>query len=218
MTDSNTEAGTETLVAPARILERERRVAWWSPVLAPLQTLLALAPSHKSTKKGREKATQIRIGLIAVGILGLAFGGETLFIIIGGLIMALGLVIPMSEVRKRTLTGKLKRLRGEAPRDVRVSGEVEYDGRRLILRAEGEKLRRILCNRGEHSVRDVRFDDRDCIEVRPKSGGKSERIWICSRRKGADSSRARLERGDIDAPAFVKDADFQRLRDAIEAA
>lgn len=216
MTKPDKDTNSDTIVAPARVLMRVRRKSWWAPLLAPVQTLLALTPSHKSTKKGRQKATQIRIALIAVGVAGLAFGGETTYIIIGGVIMALGLVIPMSNVRKRTAMGTLKRMRGETPRDIRIGGEVEFDGRRLILRAEDEKLRRVLCDRGEHRVREVQYGERACLEVRPKSGGKSKRIWICNRDPGSSSSGPTLDRDGVDSPAFVSDADFRRLQEAID--
>ncbi|MGM0557169.1 MAG: hypothetical protein ACQEVA_12375 [Myxococcota bacterium] len=216
MPDTDKDAGAGSITAPARVLKRVRRKSWWAPLLAPFQTLVALAPSHKSTKKGRRNAAQLRIVLVAVGVLGLAFGGETLYIILGGLIMALGLVIPMSEVRKRTLMGKFKRLRGESPRDTKISGEVEFDGKRLILRAEDEKLRRILVDRAEHSVRETSFDGHACLEIRPKSGGKSRRIWICNRDSSPATQGDTLGRGDVDAPAFVSSADYRRLSEALE--
>jgi hypothetical protein len=216
MQDSSIDAGAGTIAAPARVLKRVRRKAWWSVLVAPLQTLVGLAPSHKNTKKGRRSAAQIRIVLIAIGILGLAFGGETLYIILGGLIMALGLVIPMSDVRKRTLMGNFKRLRGESPRDVMVDGEVAFDGKRLILRADGEKLRRILVDRDEHRIRNKQFDGHACLEIRPGSGGKKRRIWICGQDTSTPASGDTLSRGDVDAPAFVSDADYRRLREALE--
>lgn len=216
MPESSKDAGAETIAAPARVLRRVRRKSWWAPLLAPVETVVALAPSHKNTKKGRRSAAQIRIALIAIGILGLAFGGETLFIVIGGLIMALGLVIPMSDVRKRTLMGNIKRMRGESPRDVRVDGEVVFDGKRLTLRAEGEKLRRILVDREEHRVRDKQLGESACLEVRPSKGGKAKTIWICCEHGATSPTGPELARGDVDSPAFVDAERFQQLREALQ--
>lgn len=210
------DAGAETITAPARVLRRERRKSWWAPLMAPVETVVAVAPSHKNTKKGRKSAAQIRIALIAVGVLGLAFGGETLFIVIGGLIMALGLVIPVSDVRKRTLMGNIKRMRGESPRDVKVDGEVEFDGKRLTLHADGDKLRRILVDRGEHRVRDRQINDRACVEVRPANGGKAKTIWICCDSATISPTGGELTRSDVDSPAFVDAEHFQQLREALQ--
>jgi hypothetical protein len=215
MPEKSKDAATETVNVPASVVQRVRRKAWWSLLLAPVETLVALAPSHKNTKKGRQSATQIRIALIAVGVIGLAFGGETIFIMIGGLIMALGLVIPMSDVRKRTLMGNIKRLRGESPRDVRVDGEIAFDGKRLSLKAGADKLRRILLDRDEHRIREKRYEDHPCIEIRPGSGGKAKSIWICSEADAPDAGGEQLERSDVDAPAFVSADDFRRLTEVL---
>lgn len=206
----------ESIDVPARVLERVKRKPWWGPLLAPVETLVALIPSHKNTKKGRQSATQIRITLIVIGIVGLAFGGETLWIMLGGLIMASGLVVPLSDVRKRTLIAKLKRMRGAAKRDLEVDGQLRFDGKRLVLYVDGEKKRRVLMGDGRHKTHTRRFQGRPCLEVRPGSGGKRSAILICSDAKQSDAIGDELTRGDVDCPAFVSSEDFEHLRDQIK--
>jgi hypothetical protein len=175
----------DALTIPATLVRREKYAPVWGVLLKPFEAILGFLPSHRATKKGRASAKQMRVLLMAIGLAVMIFGGTLPLILLGAAVMASALFLPLSEVTKGALRGKLRRLRTEHVRDAETPGTIVYDGRRLILCEGDKKLRRVLVDRGEHGIELRRRhianqQDWPCLGVRPPSGRKADSIWICS--------------------------------------
>ena len=215
-----TETDGDSWTIQARVMLRESYRPWWGCLLAPVIGAIKWIPSYKDTKKGRNNALQIRGGILAVGIAGLVFGKELVWILAGAAVMLLAFVAPMSEVKKRTRLGRLGRLRGTSKRDRPTPGRLTYDGRRIALEIDGERVRRVLIDRDEHRIDISRFDDAPCLAVGPSGGKKSETIWICARSGDSLPDIAAAEsvaRSDMDAPALVAADDWRRIRRSLDS-
>lgn len=207
---------SDELTIPATLIRREKYAPAWGVLLKPIEALIGFFPSHRATKKGRQNAKQIRALILAAGLAIMIFGGELLLIIIGALIMASALFLPMSEISKRSLLGKLKRARTQQVRDAKSAGEVVYDGKRLILREDGQKLRRVLVDRGEHSLDLRRRGETPCLGVRPPSQRKAESIWLCSPEHGSTPQEAEeISSEAVDIWAYVAPNDWDAIWDTL---
>jgi hypothetical protein len=202
-----TESSTQQV--PARLEEQVEYVPLWTTLLGPVQTFVALLPSYRSTNAGRQTATQIRAVAFVVGATAMIFGGSVGWVLVGGLFAASALVIPLPESRKRSLQTRLKALRGPRQRTDTRSGQLVYDGRRVILKRGGEKLRRVLID-GDEIVEFGAYDGRLAVKLAPPSGRKSDTIWIVHRDRSIDFADAGdppiWETEHVDRPALV-DAD-----------
>ncbi|QDG52694.1 hypothetical protein FIV42_18705 [Persicimonas caeni] len=203
---------SDELTIPATLIRREKYAPAWGVLLKPIEALISFFPSHRATKKGRQNAKQIRVLILGIGLAIMIFGGELGLILLGAAIMASALFLPMSEITKRSLLGRLKRARTQQVRDAKTQGELVHDGKRFILREDGKKLRRVLVDRGEHSLELRRRGESPCIGVRPPSGRKAESIWVCSPGHGSTPEEAQEISGeDVDIWAHVTPNDWDEI-------
>ena len=201
----------DQLTIPATLIRREKHAPAWGVLLKPIEGLIRFFPTHRATKKGRQSAKQIRIVVMGIGLAVMIFGGTLALIIIGALVMASALFLPMSELTKTSWLGNLRRMRTEQERDAKTKGAIVYDGKRLILRENDKKLRRVLVDRGEHSVSLCRLGDTPCLGIKPPSARKAESIWICSPDNGpAPDQAVEITQEDVDIWAFVTPNDWEK--------
>lgn len=80
----------------------------WAFILPFFVRLLSFIPIHRDSKRGRSRALQVRVSLLVVGIIFIAFGKALPFIAIGSFCCFLILFIPLSESRKRSWVATLK--------------------------------------------------------------------------------------------------------------
>lgn len=203
---------SDELTIPATLVRREKYAPAWGVLLKPIEALISFFPSHRATKTGRQNAKQIRVLILGIGLAIMIFGGELGLILLGAAIMASALFLPMSEITKRSLLGRLKRARTQQERDAKTQGELVHDGKRFILREDGKKLRRVLVDRGEHSLELRRRGETPCFGVRPPSGRKAESIWVCSPGYGSTPEEAQEISGeDVDIWAHVTPNDWDEI-------
>lgn len=203
---------SDELTIPATLIRREKYAPAWGALLKPVEALIALFPSHRATKKGRQNAKQIRVLILGIGLAIMIFGGELLLILLGALLMASALFLPMSEITKRSLLGNLRRTRTQQVRDAKSNGEIVHDGKRLILREDGKKLRRVLIDRGEHALELRRRGETPCLGIRPPSGRKAESIWICSPEHGSTAEESKeISSEAVDIWAQVAPNDWDEI-------
>lgn len=225
------------MVIEAQIARQERYTPAIAPLWRALDWLVSWLPTHAASRKGRKNAAQVRVGLLVVAVLMLAFGGQTLWLILGGLVGAAALVVPLSEVKKRTLRARLRR-RMTGVRQVRQPARLVVDERRVVLEEDGKNLRRVLIDRGTHSVTAGRLAGQCCLRIAPKSERKAETIWVCAPAPSGDGQGIApsaeafepqvfdpqvfdpqiFDPERVDLPAHVAPADLQRLRDALDSA
>jgi hypothetical protein len=204
------------MTIPATLVRREKYAPAWGVLLKPVETFISFLPSHRATKRGRNTAKQIRVVIMGIGLATMIFGGTLPLILIGAALMASALFVPLSEVTKRSLLGNLRRKRLHAERDAKTSGEIVHDGKRLILREDGQKLRRVLVDRGEHELKQRRRDDQPCLGVIPPSGRKAESIWICSPEHDLpDGEIEEISPDAVDIWALIAPNDWDSLLDTL---
>lgn len=219
---------SEAFTVTATLSRQETYAPWWGAAFKPIEALVGFLPSYRDSKTGRTNAKQLRVLILAVGLALLVFGGSTAIVVIGGLVMASALVLPVSEVTKSAWRSRLRRLRTRREREVRLPGSIVYDGKRLILRegspqAGDKKLRRVLVDRDEHRVEHARRGADACLGVRPPSGRKADSIWICT--PAADLRAAsggqvddisdELGDADVDIWAHIAPNDWQKIHDLL---
>ncbi|MFP4596746.1 MAG: hypothetical protein ACLFVJ_00755 [Persicimonas sp.] len=180
-----TDHSTDPIELDATLVGTETYQPAWGGLVKPIEGLAGFLPSHRDTKKGRSTAKQIRIVIMVLGLAVLISGGTLPLIFIGAAIMASAIILPMSEVNKRALISRIRRLRSRRTRQTQAPGKLVHDGKRLILREDGKKLRRVLVDRGEHRLELRRLGDTPCLGVIPPSGRKADSIWICSPQHGS---------------------------------
>jgi hypothetical protein len=213
-----TESSTQQV--PARLEEQVEYVPLWTTLLGPVQTFLALLPSYRSTKAGRQTATQIRAVAFVVGATAMIFGGSVGWVLVGGLFAASALVIPLPESRKRSLQTRLKSLRGPRQRTETRDGSLVYDGRRVILKRGDEKLRRVLLD-GDEIVEFGAYDGRLAVKLAPPSRRKSDTIWVVHETRSVeltDGGDPPVWRGEnVDRPALVAADGFTAVTSWLDA-
>ena len=80
----------------------------WAFILPFFVSLLSFIPIHRDSKRGRSRRTQVRIALLVLGIICIAFGKGPIFISIGAFLCFLILFVPLSESQKRGWVATLK--------------------------------------------------------------------------------------------------------------
>lgn len=157
-------AGAEAL--PVRVHQRVRKAAWWAPIPRKLIGVVRAIPAHRDTRTGRRNARQVRIVLLVIGLVIIIFWQSDWAIL--GVIPALsGLVVPLSERRRRDLTAKLRT--ASAPRSTvrTVDGTLRVEDDAILLMTGDDVLRRL--DRGKAKI--VAHDD--ALELR--EGSKKDR-------------------------------------------
>jgi hypothetical protein len=201
------------LVLGAELERSEPYTPWWAPVWAPVEWLLSFAPSHRDTRKGRTFARQVKIVLLIGGVLIIAFGGSLGWVVVGLAIMLSSLLLPVPELRKRTLMSRLRALAGERSRRVRVPGKIVHDGRRVELHEGDAMLRRVLVTK-EYTLDERLYQGRPCLGLMGPGRRKKDAIWICARSRTVEDADALTSR-EADILAVVDDESFKKLRDAL---
>jgi hypothetical protein len=216
MSDSDGYTGDDPLVLPARLVRREAYSPWWSGLLGPVQTLVAVLPSHKSTRKGRRKARHFRLIVGTILLVGIVFSPAPWMAIAAIVLFTLTVPwLPLPEVRKRGWSNRLGTLQGDQKRTVTRPARIVYDGRRVKLDKGGNTLRRVLTDREDHVYRVGLADDHPYINIAPESGNKSEGIWVGTDEldpETLDDLDLRDFDGDqLDRPALVTADDWRKL-------
>ncbi len=236
MTDSSKDE--ETLRIHAKVRGEEKVKPWNAFFWKGLGEVLAVLPSYRDSREGRKKAKQMRVMIVGGGLLLLALAGtaETragLWIILGIVIACMAFVVPVEDLKKRTWRNKIKKKQKPRPRTIWSKGEVLYDGRRVELRADSEKVRRVRVDRGKH---ELQLKQRvmsnqpgsqqsmpgpspiPCMEIAGPGGKKDKTIWVCAD-AGLDIDAefdAEIDDEEMDRPAMAKGADWKRLWEVLK--
>ncbi len=213
----------EPLTVSATLVRRETYAPAWGVLLKPVERLVSVLPAYRDSKQGRRNANQLRVGLLVAGMAVMLFGAILPWILVGALVMIAALVLPLSEITKSAWRSRLYRLRTRRERDARTPGELAYDGKRLILRQSDDtgfkKLRRVLVDRGQHTVELRRRDHQRCLGVRPASARKAESIWICATAapdsEQVDEIVQEIGEDDVDIWAHVAPNDWETIYDLL---
>ena len=204
----------DPLVLPARLRKYQRFTPWWSRLLSPLQTFVALLPSHKTTRAGRRAARHFKFAAVAAAGAMLIFGGSIPWIVVGAAILLLVPFLPLPEVRKRAWTNSLKALRQPRKKTRSRPGRILYDGRRVILDKGGSTIRRVLTDRGEHRYRLGRLDGTLYLKLEPSSGKNADSIWVGTDEIDPDEIDEPLEsfpESALDRPCLVGGEQWRAL-------
>ena len=226
MTDSTNEKDQAGEVASfrvdARVRDEEEKRPWNAPLWRALGEVVAFIPTYRSTREGRKKAKQMRVIFIGLGIGLMAIGGTAdqwgaFWIILGVFLACLAFVAPVEDLKKRGWRGKIKN--NQKPKKVPLwkTGEVVYDGRRVELHVDGEKVRRLRVDRDKHELTNRKQGSQLCLGVLPLGGKTKGGIWICTDDQVEESieSEGTIGARKMDRPATVDGADWERLWEAL---
>lgn len=208
---------------------RPHRPWWWvGPRL--LLSVARRVPTYRDTRSGRRGARQTRIALTVCGAI-IALVGETLAtILVGTAIVLVGLVVPVSKLRRRAWVARLKALGSDMERLEPIPVDVVFDGRRVAVVEGGRVWRRVLTRQGEVAVQLRRDDGRIYLGVLPASRRKSESLWFSAELSdptaahgGAPNSPglpdfaelAELEPERVDSPVALRPAAWIELHQAL---
>ncbi len=114
-------------------------------VYAAMLGVLGFLPSFRDTRSGRQAMKAWRIGFMVAGLIVFSLVDDD-WRLTGIPIAALALLLPLTEMQKRSLMAKIK-LRMEVSERVTQEVEVSWDGRRLDINTP-EKIRSILTKNG----------------------------------------------------------------------
>lgn len=176
--------------------------------------IVSFVPTYRDTARGRKNALQIRAGLLVCGVLIVGFAGRT-WVAVGVTVMALALIAPMAEMRRRLMRSKLKRAQTKIALQ-REGAKVVYDGRRvLLLDAADKNLRRVLTR--DHEILRRNFEGRRAVGIKGPGSKKKEQIWLVTEAPASDDLQP-LVRGDVDMFLEADAADVDELLAAMESA
>ncbi len=207
----------DPFVIPARLPYETTYQPFWSPLIGPIRTLLSMLPSHEDSRTGRQWAKRIQIGLGAVALGIVIFADGAMLRAVGALLVIGALSLPISKARKRSYTGRLRSLQEGRTKTITRPGRIVYDGYRILLEKEGSKLRRVLTDRDEHTLRLHRDDEHLYLKVEPSSSGRdSDAIWVGTadlESSDLDDDRdvTSIDDDTPDRPAIVEGEDWRRL-------
>ncbi len=184
-----------------------------APVYGAIASFVRMMPSFRDTRSGRRKSKQTKVVLGGLGLFIILAGHNTpLIIVCGVVLMAAAVPLPLPEGQRRSI---IHRLRGMRTRDIEVrrSGRLVHDGRRLLLYDDGERDRRVLTNR---PFRLQTFADTEgrgtYIEVAPADAKKKrESIWILVEDQAPDADAETVKPWRVDLPAHVDASLIGRL-------
>ncbi|MFU8802978.1 MAG: hypothetical protein ACNA8W_04125 [Bradymonadaceae bacterium] len=174
---------------------------------------MSFAPSYRATRKGRTGSRQLKIVLLIGGVLIITFGGSLAWVVVGLAVMLLSLLVPVPELRKRSLMTRFRALRGERSRRVRVPGKIVHDGRRVELHEGDAMLRRVLVTK-DFTLEERSYHGHPCLGLMGPGRRKKDAIWICSKAELLDETEA-LTGKEADILAVVDDESFRKLRNTL---
>ena len=169
-------------------------------------------PSYRNTQPGRSAATQFRLVAGGVALFLVGFGTDGWHALVGAVLFASILVLPVNRDWKKGRLARLQKGRVETRVTARTPVSAEYDGRRVAVVAGESTWRRVLVDRRAHTFDERALDDRACLGVLPDGGRRAERIWICAQGVVPDTLALELEDTDFDAVVELSDADFEKFR------
>lgn len=240
MTESSKDQ--ETLSIKAKVRGQKQVKPWDAFFWKALGEIISFFPSYRNSREGRKKAKQMRVLIVGGGLLLLVLAGtaETrggLWIILGLLIACMAFVVPVEDLKKRTWRNKIKKRQKPSPQTVWGKGEVLFDGRRVELRADSEKVRRVRVDRGKHELKllqqvastGAKGDPPSrrsaagpmpypCIEIAGPGGKAANTIWVCADAGMGDSLEydGEITDEEMDRPATAKGSDWTRLWEALK--
>lgn len=207
------DSSDDHLVVDVSLTREVAYTPWWDGLARRWEGFVRALPAHRDTKKGEKNARQAKIAIFAAGV-GLAALLDGEWILLGVLLASLSLFIPMSQDRRRTLIARSKSSRRNQKRLETQSGQLVWDGRRVILEVDGKRVRRVLTNKGSHIVESRNLKGHLAIGIKPASAKKSESIWI---ETSAGPRGASIERNEIDLLVRAELDDLQPILARIEA-
>lgn len=141
------------------IATRVAHEPWWAPLGRAAERVVRVLPTHRETKSGRRNATQVRVGLLLLGLIAIVFWKSTLAPV-GFIPCVLALFVPLSETRRRTVGARLRSARLGNTRVQRQKGRFVATAKHLEVRAGEKRLRRLR----RQGLEVLEIDDR--IELR----------------------------------------------------
>ncbi len=214
MTDSKKK--NETLRVDARVRRRETVKSPAAVVWKIASEVVAFVPTYRESREGRNKRNSIKLVILVIGA-GLLFAGGTadtgaaLWLILGALIAASALVLPVEDLKKRTLRTKLRKKQEPQKKAVWVSGSVVYDGRKVEVHTDEKRVGHVSLKRGKHTVEARRGDGETCLGVLPMSQKVKDGVWICTDDAVSAETSAKVEAEEMKNPARVDGADWEKL-------
>lgn len=208
---------SERFVIDARVQgEREvpRRMGkFW----AALEYLVGFVPSYRDSRKGRATAKQVRIVLVALGLLLMAFGGaeSAWWVLVGVALASSAFAIPVTELKKRSWRAKLQQKQSPEVHETWEAGCLVYDGRRVELHQGDKKLRHVLVNRGKHRLERGSWEGALCLAIKPAGRRKKETIFVVAEGREEGEER-KFKKSEVDRIAKVSGEEFDRLQNALK--
>lgn len=206
----------EPVVLEVKVPRDEPYTPWSAPLWRALAYLLEFIPSYRDSRQGRKNAAQVRVILIVAGLFLMAFGGGEWagWIVIGAILAFSAFAVPIKELRKRTLRGKLRDRSRQGQREVLKPGSLRLDERQVELWVGDEKLRQVRIDRDRHEVIFTTHKMMMCYGVRPRGGRKQETIWVCTSAIVDPPLPAPQELG-VEKPARIGGAQLAKLKEAL---
>lgn len=124
------------------VARRVKFVPRSAPFYRRLESFVGALPSHRDTRSGRRNATQIRVVLLATGILTVVFW-QSPWAPLALLLCLIALVLPMPISRRRALVASLRARRAKQTRIERSRGVLEVSQKHLTLLDGDERIRRL---------------------------------------------------------------------------
>lgn len=215
MTDSSNEQ-TQSLAVDARVRGEETAKPWNASLWRLLGEVVALLPTYRDSREGRNKRNSIKLVILVIGA-GLLFAGGTadtavaLWLTLGALIAASALVLPIEELKKRTWRTKIRKKQEPRTTAVWGQGRVVHDGRRVELHLGDDRVGYVSVRKGKHKVEVRRCDGETCLGVLPMSRKVKDAVWVCTKDEVGGEASATVEADEMDHPARVDGADWERL-------
>ncbi len=122
------------------VTRRVSEAAWWAGLSKALERVVGNLPTYRDTVRGRRNANQVRLVILATGVLVVVLWRSP-WAPTALILCASALFLPISESRRRHLCATL-RTRRMITRLVSAPGKLEVDDTHVTLTCEGETLRR----------------------------------------------------------------------------
>ncbi|MCA9514487.1 MAG: hypothetical protein KC635_06060 [Myxococcales bacterium] len=126
------------LLVPGVVTKYVERRSRWRALSKPLEALAGAMPSYKLGRAGVTQRNVARVVLAGIALLLVAEGrAHLVWGVLGVLVAASLLVVPLAEHRKRRFIEWAARLRDPVMTPVSVPAELRWDGRKATITAEG---------------------------------------------------------------------------------
>ena len=189
-------------------------------IFAPALTFLVeCVPWYRSSQKGRASERQMRVTIMLCGLALAVLGGSMGLALLGGVIAMVGTIVPVPEGKKLRWRKQVASL--STPRTIRVpyQVQVQYDGDSVKVLRDSTVLRRVRLGDAEGKSQLCRVDSSIALELRPRTGGQTSKIWLVSELSdvdGVDTARLRTrDPGHLSMPITVSAMDWRQMWTAI---